>query len=129
MHRSWNGEHYLMHDMTLGRTTNGWDFIFLRTSAYLDGLDAGSWFSEQYVGEPIPRLDTYLRWIKGKAKVYLDVKTGNLEEIVALIRELGMEKKGRPKKSRTENIRLYNCSSNACFTCSITRADNRKLVA
>ena len=77
--------------MTLGRTTDGWGFIFLRTSAYLDGLDAGSWFSEQYADEPIPRLDTYLRWIKGKAKVYLDVKTGNLEEIVALIRELGME--------------------------------------
>ena len=91
VHRSWNGEHYLMHDMTLGRTTDGWGFIFLRTSTYLDGLDAGSWFSNQYAGEPIPRLDDYLKWIKGKAKVYLDVKTGNLEEIVALIRELGME--------------------------------------
>jgi len=91
VHRSWDGVHYLLHDMTLGRTTNGWGFIFLRTSAYLDGLDAGSWFSEQYASEPIPRLDTYLRWIKGKTKVYLDVKTGDLEEIVALIRELGME--------------------------------------
>ena len=91
VHRSLDGVHYLMHDMTLGRTTNGWGLIFLRTSAYLDGLDAGNWFSEQYAGEPIPRLDTYLRWIKRKAKVYLDVKTGNLEEIVALIRELGME--------------------------------------
>ncbi len=91
VHRSWDGVHYLMHDMTLGRTTDGWGFIFLRTSAYLGGLDAGSWFSEQYAGEPIPRLDTYLRWIKGKTKVYLDVKTGNLEEIVTLIRELGME--------------------------------------
>lgn len=91
VHRSRDGVHYLMHDMTLGCTTNGWGLIFLRTSAYLDGLDAGSWFSEQYKGEPIPRLDTYLRWIKGKAKVYLDVKTGDLEEIVALIRDLGME--------------------------------------
>ncbi len=91
VHRSRNGVHYLMHDMTLGRTTDGWGFIFLRTSAYLDRLDAGSWFSEQYAREPIPRLDEYLWWIKGKAKVYLDVKTGNLEEIVALILELGME--------------------------------------
>lgn len=91
VHRSLDGVHYLMHDMTLGRTTNGWGLIFLRTSAYLDELDAGSWFSEQYAGEPIPRLDTYLRWIKGKAKVYLDVKTGNLEEIITLIRELSME--------------------------------------
>ncbi|MEM6846279.1 MAG: glycerophosphodiester phosphodiesterase family protein [Bacteroidota bacterium] len=91
VHRSRDGVYYLMHDMTLGRTTDGWGFIFLHTSAYLDGLDAGSWFSEQYVGEPTPRLGQYLRWIKGKAKVYLDVKTGNLEEIVGLIRELGME--------------------------------------
>ncbi|MEM9834283.1 MAG: glycerophosphodiester phosphodiesterase family protein [Bacteroidota bacterium] len=91
VHRSWDGVHYLMHDMTLGRTTDGWGFIFLRTSTYMDGLDAGSWFSKQYAGEPIPRLDQYLQWIKGKAKVYLDVKTGDLAEIVALIRELGME--------------------------------------
>ena len=91
VHRSRDGVHYLMHDMTLGRTTDGWGFIFLRSSSYLDQLDTGSWFSEQYAGEHIPRLYTYLRWIKGKAKVCLDVKTGNLEKIIALIRNLGME--------------------------------------
>ena len=78
--------------MTLGRTTDGWGFIFLRTLRPIwIRLDTGSWFGEQYVGEHIPRLYTYLQWIKGKAKVYLDVKTGNLEKIIALIRNLGME--------------------------------------
>lgn len=49
VHRSWDGVRYLMHDMTLGRTTDGWGFIFLHTSAYLDGLDAGSWFKDYLV--------------------------------------------------------------------------------
>nr|WKN34405.1 hypothetical protein K4G66_18680 [Tunicatimonas sp. TK19036] len=39
------------------RTTDGWAPIFLRTSSYLVRLNAGSWFSEQYAGEQIPRLD------------------------------------------------------------------------
>lgn len=91
VHRSLDGVHYIMHDLTLGRTTNGWGVIRLRNSAYLDGLDAGSWFSKEYIGEPIPRLEEYLRWIKGKAKVYLDVKTADLEKVVGIIRELDME--------------------------------------
>jgi hypothetical protein len=38
----------------------------------------------------VPRLDEYLRWIKGKAKVFFDVKAANLEEVVALVREVGL---------------------------------------
>lgn len=89
--RSLDGVHYIMHDFTLGRTTNGWGFIRLRTSDYIDQLDAGSWFSDAYKGEKVPRLKEYLQWIKGKVKVYLDVKAADLEEVIAMIRELGME--------------------------------------
>lgn len=89
--RSLDGVYYILHDFTLGRTTNGWGFIRLRTSDYIDQLDAGSWFSEAYKGEKVPRLKEYLQWIKGKAKVYLDVKAADLEEVVAMVRELGMQ--------------------------------------
>ncbi|WPP48486.1 glycerophosphodiester phosphodiesterase family protein [Catalinimonas niigatensis] len=91
VHRSLDGVHYIMHDLGLGRTTDGWGPILLRKSAYIDQLDAGSWFGEAYAGEKVPRLEEYLRWIKGKAKVYLDVKTADLEEVVRLIHELEME--------------------------------------
>lgn len=89
--RSLDGVHYIMHDFTLGRTTNGWGLIRLRTSDYIDQLDAGSWFSEEYIGEKVPRLKEYLQWIKGKAKVYLDVKAADLKEVLALIEELEMQ--------------------------------------
>ncbi len=91
VHRSLDGVHFIMHDLGLGRTTDGWGLIRLRISGYIDQLDAGSWFSEEYAGEKVPRLEEYLRWIKGKAKVYLDVKTADLEEVVRLVRELNME--------------------------------------
>lgn len=91
VHRSLDGVHYIHHDLMLGRTTNGWGPIRFRSSQYIDQLDAGSWFSPAFAGEPIPHLATYLRWIKGKAKVYLDVKTADLEELAALIYELDME--------------------------------------
>jgi len=89
--RSLDGIHYIHHDLTLGRTTNGWGALRLRFSEYIDQLDAGSWFDPSFAGEPVPHLETYLRWIKGKAKVYLDVKTADLPNLVNLIREMDME--------------------------------------
>lgn len=91
VHRSLDGVHYIHHDLMLGRTTDGWGPIRLRSSEYIDQLDAGSWFDPAFAGEPVPHLETYLRWIKGKAKVYLDVKTADLEQLVSLIYELEME--------------------------------------
>jgi len=40
--RSLDGVHYIMHDPKLDRTTNGRGLIALRTSRYIDRLDAGS---------------------------------------------------------------------------------------
>ena len=89
--RSVDGVHYIMHDATLNRTTNGSGPIALRTSRYIDRLDAGSWFSREFAGERVPRLDAFLEWARGRIKVYLDVKTGSLRRIVRMVRETGME--------------------------------------
>jgi len=80
-----DGVFYLLHDATLERTTNGQGPIAERTAAELDRLDAGSWFHPRFADERIPRLDEFLRWIKGKAKVYLDVKAADPQQIVDLI--------------------------------------------
>ena len=50
----------IFHDATLERTTNGQGVINEKTWADLKPLDAGSWFSPDYAGEPIPNLSQYL---------------------------------------------------------------------
>jgi glycerophosphoryl diester phosphodiesterase len=85
-----DGVFYLLHDETLDRTTNGQGPLAERTAAEIDRLDAGSWFHPRFADERVPRLDEFLRWIKGKAKVFLDVKAADPQSIVALIHRVGM---------------------------------------
>ncbi len=89
--RSLDGVHYIIHDGTLDRTTNGTGFVLQVTSSYIDTLDAGSWFSEEFNGEVVPQLYHFLRWIKGEAKVYFDIKDGDLSEIIEMVYEIGLE--------------------------------------
>ena len=53
-----DGVPFLLHDDTLDRTTNGQGAAGLITWQKLQKLDAGSWHSMPYKGEPIPSLDT-----------------------------------------------------------------------
>ena len=56
--RSADGELFLLHDDTLARTTNGGEQVAgERSWDALSRLDAGSWHSPGFAGEPIPRLD------------------------------------------------------------------------
>ena len=87
---SQDGVLYLLHDRTVDRTTNGCGAIAELTAAEIDQLDAGSWFHPQYKDERIPRLDHFLRWIKGKAKLFLDVKDADPQALIDLIEEVGM---------------------------------------
>lgn len=48
---------FLLHDDTLKRTTNGQGIAGQQTWQALAQLDAGSWHSAPYKGEPIPSLD------------------------------------------------------------------------
>ncbi len=86
-----DGVMYILHDATVNRTTNGTGKLRDLTSEEIDQLDAGSWFNPKFAGQKVPRLKPYLQWIKGKAKVYFDVKDADLEELIPLVYELGME--------------------------------------
>lgn len=90
--RSSDGVHYVLHDPTLDRTTNGTGAIRSATSDQVDALDAGSWFSEAFAGEPVPRLEALLDFCRGKIKLYFDVKDADLEYLVKVVRERGLEK-------------------------------------
>lgn len=58
-----DGEPFIIHDDNLKRTTNGRGEVGLVDAAYLKTLDAGSWFSKRFKGEPIPHLKDALSWL------------------------------------------------------------------
>jgi glycerophosphoryl diester phosphodiesterase len=87
-----DGVLYILHDPWLNRTTNGKGFLFQLTSDEIDALDAGSWFDKKFAGEKVPRLEPYLRAIKGRIKVYFDVKHADLKQLIKLVYDVGMEK-------------------------------------
>lgn len=51
-----DGVPVVIHDDTLERTTNGRGNVTDHTAEELAGLDAGSWFSAEFAGEPLPTL-------------------------------------------------------------------------
>ena len=57
-----DGVVFLMHDATLERTTNGRGTGGDLNWQALSQLDAGSWHSRAYAGEPLPRLQALARW-------------------------------------------------------------------
>jgi glycerophosphoryl diester phosphodiesterase len=89
-----DGELVLMHDTTLSRTTdveqrfpdrspwNVKDF----TLAEIKTLDAGSWFSEKYAGEPVPTLKEMVEQVR-------PTKSGILMELKSPALYPGIEKK------------------------------------
>jgi len=58
-----DGEPFIFHDDNLKRTTNGRGDIGKVESEYLRSLDAGSWFSKRYKGEPIPHFKDMIDWL------------------------------------------------------------------
>ena len=92
VHTSSDGVLYIFHGPNLERTTNGSGWIGAYSAAELDQLDAGSRFSPAFAGEPIPRLEPFLRWIKGKAKIFFDVKNVDPRQLVDLVNDIGFEK-------------------------------------
>jgi len=57
-----DGVPFLMHDSVLARTTNGTGVGGDHPWAALSQLDAGSWHSRAYTGEPLPTLDNIARY-------------------------------------------------------------------
>ena len=60
-----DGVPFLLHDATLERTTGVHGTAGERSWAELSRLDAGSWHSRGFAGEPPPSLDSIARYVRG----------------------------------------------------------------
>ncbi len=61
---SGDGVAMLMHDAVVERTTNGSGRVAGMSWGELARLDAGSWHSARYAGEPVPTLARVARWLR-----------------------------------------------------------------
>ncbi|MBC7701086.1 glycerophosphodiester phosphodiesterase [Aquabacterium sp.] len=70
-----DGEPFLLHDSDLSRTTSGQGVAGEKRWDELSWLDAGSWHSPPYAGEPLLRLETLARWLQAnELMVNLEIK-------------------------------------------------------
>ncbi len=86
-----DGAFYILHDATVDRTTSGKGRLRDLTNDEIESLDAGGWFDPKFADQRVPRLEPYLRWIKGKAKVYFDVKDADLKKLIDLVYAVGLQ--------------------------------------
>ena len=65
----------VFHDHSLRRTTDGAGWVEDLSRAELRKLDAGSWFSSRYRGEPIPTLEEVIKLLQPhQTGLYLEIK-------------------------------------------------------
>ncbi len=85
-----DGVLFVHHDPTLDRTTSGSGLFCDTLAADIEALDAGGWFGSEFAGQPVPRLDAYLDYLRPRACVYLELKSCDPAKVVALVRDLRM---------------------------------------
>lgn len=73
-----NGDVVAMHDIAVDRTTNGSGMVANLTVPQLKTLDAGSWFSDTFIGEQVPTLSEFLANAAPQGPVYLDIKSSSM---------------------------------------------------
>jgi glycerophosphoryl diester phosphodiesterase len=78
-----DGEIVLFHDEEMERTTGQKGMIWDYTLAELKELEVGSWFSEEFRGEPIPTLREVIQLVKGKIKLNIEVKVSGNDPNIA----------------------------------------------
>ncbi|MDB2408991.1 glycerophosphodiester phosphodiesterase family protein, partial [Crocinitomicaceae bacterium] len=81
----------VIHDPTVDGTTSYSGFASSYSYNELKLMDAGSWFSNDYVGVEIPTLFEVLQLAQGKIKVCVELKASNIEsQAMQMIESMGM---------------------------------------
>lgn len=96
-----DGELILLHDDNFKRTAGVDSKVWEVDYSDIEKYDAGSWFSEDFAKEPIPRLEDVLTTAKNKIEVMIELKlTGHEDNLVEGVIEL---------------IEKYNMQDEACI--------------
>jgi len=78
-----DGKIILLHDGSLKRTSGVDKNIWETNYADLKGLDMGSWFSKDYIDEPLPTLKEIIDLVRGKMKLNIELKANEHEKMLA----------------------------------------------
>jgi glycerophosphoryl diester phosphodiesterase len=88
IHLSRDGIPVVIHDESLERTTDGRGLVADASLEQLQQLDAGGWFSPDFVGESLPTLAEVLSAFSGKLRLNLELKEFSAGvEVLALLRQ------------------------------------------
>ncbi len=94
-----DGEVVVIHDATVDRTTNGRGRVSQLNLAALRELDAGSFFSQTFMGEKIPTLADVFETIGNRACINVELTNfatpfdGLADKVCHLVQEFGLQKK------------------------------------
>jgi glycerophosphoryl diester phosphodiesterase len=75
-----DGVPYVLHDVTVDRTTSGTGALAALDASEVDALDAGSWFSPAFAGQPVPRLAAV---VELGVPLLVELKAGEIEPVAA----------------------------------------------
>ena len=79
VHQTNDGVVVLLHDDNIERTTGVNSKIWDIDYDTLSSLDAGSWFSDEFLGERIPTLDEAIKFSDDKIKLNIEIKASLFE--------------------------------------------------
>lgn len=77
-----DGQTIVTHDTDFERTAGLKKLAWEMDLAEIKTLDAGSWFSADYAGEPLPTLGEALELARGKAGVYIEIKNSDKDDLL-----------------------------------------------
>ena len=80
----------IMHDASVDRTTDGSGNVSALTLAQLKALDAGSWFSTDFIGERIPTLEETITNTLTVGIPLIEHKAGSASAYVTELQRLGV---------------------------------------
>ena len=127
-----DGHVVCLHDETLDRTTSGSGLPSAFALDAIKRLDAGSWFSAKFAGEPVPTLAEVFAATKNRILVNVEIKPEAVERgaasaVAALVDEHGMEDRVVVSSFAPEALLQINKSASRIVTASLFNSHTRDL--
>ena len=69
-----DGKIVVMHDWKVDRTTTGRGYVYELDYDYIKTLDAGQWFSKDFIGETVPTLEEVLDILPKDMMLNIEIK-------------------------------------------------------